>query len=110
MSIEFGIDAAIRRASASTNGSPATIRRFWLAAIGCTRIFEVSSVVPLAARYRNRSTNSSMRVHFPDSKRRKLSITSCQKGTYKSVLIQFQSTAVGRQAAEFVMLLTNREA
>jgi len=28
MSIEFGIEAAMRRASASTNGNPATIRRF----------------------------------------------------------------------------------
>ena len=28
MSIEFGIDAAMRRASASTNGRPATMRRF----------------------------------------------------------------------------------
>jgi hypothetical protein len=34
MSIEFGIDAAMRRASASTNGMPATTRRFWLAAMG----------------------------------------------------------------------------
>jgi hypothetical protein len=38
MSIELGIDAAMRRASASTNGSPATMRRVSLGATGWTRI------------------------------------------------------------------------
>src|SRR6267143_274259 len=36
MSIEFDIDAAMRRASESTKGRPATTRRFWLATIGWT--------------------------------------------------------------------------
>ena len=64
MSIEFGIDAAMRRASASTNGRPATMRRFWLAATGWARMSEISlcaqgSEVALlsVAHHRNGGTN-----------------------------------------------------
>ena len=58
MSIEFGIDAAMRRASASTNGRPATIRRFWLAATGWARIMVSFSWFRRLRRYRNGGTNS----------------------------------------------------
>src|SRR2546423_8196070 len=63
MSIEFGIDAAMRRASDSTKGNPATIRRFWLAAIGWARMKspvigpDAFASLQTIARYRNGDTN-----------------------------------------------------
>ena len=55
MSIEFGIVEAIRRASDSTKGMPATMRRFWL---------EETVWALMPARYRNGGTNS--RASVPD--------------------------------------------
>ena len=64
--LELGIDAAIRRASASTKGRPATIRRSWAAATVWTRITvsrEVGRVMflPMPAQHRNVGTRVSGR-------------------------------------------------
>ncbi len=60
-SIEWGIVDAMRRASASTKGSPLTMRRLWAAGIGWARISFLAPERPdcPATRplYRKRSTN-----------------------------------------------------
>jgi hypothetical protein len=113
MSIEFGIDEAIRRASASTNGRLATTRRFWAAATGWARMSSpVSSpdsfaIVPTAARYRNGDTNqvdcvqilSTVPCSFAVSR---LDEKVCWRGLFRNC-----GWGEGAEIAEFVNFLTN---
>ena len=71
-SIEWGIVDAMRRASASTKGRPATTRRLWAAGIEWARIrfrlLEGAGGFRRRALYRNRGTNL-------DTKRRRITVT-----------------------------------
>src|SRR6185503_14271510 len=78
-SIEFGMVDAMRRASASTNGRPATIRRFWLTAIGWVRI---------PTHHRNAYTKSPADVPKHDSTVGYIYVSYVVSRTYASVSLR----------------------